>query len=35
MFQTSVMEGSTGWPWGLIAGLVAFAALLSGGYALI
>ena len=35
MFQTAVMEERTGRPWGFIAGLLAFATLLSGGYILL
>jgi hypothetical protein len=34
MFQTAIME-ERGRLWGLIAGLVALAALLTGGYLLI
>jgi hypothetical protein len=35
MFQTAVMEERTGRPWGFIAGLLAFATLLSGGFVLL
>ena len=35
MFQTAFIEERTGRHWGLIAGLLAFAALLSGGYVLL
>lgn len=34
MFQTAVMEERTGLPWGVIAGFLAFAALLVGAYTL-
>ena len=35
MFETAGMEERTGRPWGLIAGLLAFACLLSGTYVLL
>jgi hypothetical protein len=35
MFKTAVMEERIGHPWGFIAGLLAFAALVSGGYVLL
>ncbi len=34
MFHTAVMEARSE-PWGLVAGLVAFALLLAGGYLLV
>jgi hypothetical protein len=35
MFETAVQEKRTTLPWGILMGLVAFAALLATGYALI
>lgn len=35
MFETAVMEEPTGPPWGLIAGLLAFACLLFVTYVLL
>jgi len=35
MFKTALMEERTGMPWGLIAGCIAFAALLLSGYMLV
>jgi hypothetical protein len=35
MFKTALIEDPTGMPWGLIAGLVAFAMLLATGYILV
>lgn len=35
MFETAVQERHIGVPWGVIAGLIAFAALLVGGYFLV
>ena len=35
MFKTALLEERTGVPWGLIAGLVAFVALLGTGYFLV
>lgn len=35
MFETAVQETPTGVPWGIIAGLAAFAALLVSGYFLV
>ena len=35
MFKTALLEERTGTPWGLIAGFVAFAALLVSGYFLV
>jgi len=34
MFQTAVMEERAGRPWGVIAGFLAFAAMLGGAYIL-
>ncbi len=35
MFKTALMEERIGVPWGLIAGCIAFAALIVSGYFLI
>ena len=35
MFQTALIQERTGFPWGLITGMVAFAALLVSGYLLV
>jgi len=35
MFQTAVMEERAGLPWGIIAGFLAFAAMLGAAYILI
>ena len=35
MFETAVQEERTGILWGIVAGLIAFAALLATGYMLI
>jgi hypothetical protein len=35
MFETAVQEKRTGILWGIVAGLIAFAALLGTGYMLI
>ncbi len=35
MFQTALIEERSGVPWGLIAGCIAFAALLLSGYMLV
>ena len=35
MFETAVAEKRTGVPWGLIAGVGAFAVLIVGGYFLV
>ena len=35
MFRTAVMEERTGLPWGVMAGFLAFVALLGAGYALV
>ncbi len=35
MFKTALMEERTGIPWGLIAGCIAFAALIVSGYILV
>ncbi len=34
MFKTAVMEARNG-PWGLVAGLVSFVLMLTGGYLLV
>ena len=35
MFKTALMEERSGLPWGLIAGCLAFAALIVSGYVLV
>ncbi len=35
MFKTALIEERTGVPWGIIAGCIAFAVLLSAGYLLV
>ena len=35
MFKTALLEERTDLPWGVIAGCIAFAALLVGGYLLV
>lgn len=35
MFETAVQEKQVGIPWGVIAGFIAFVALLGAGYLLV